>query len=229
MSRYCQALVIVAVALLTGCGGGQASINNSPSGTGSPGTTVPGTLLVSAPALNFGNVNLGISSTRTATLTASASAVTISSAGWNGDGFSVSGITFPVTLTAGQSASFTVTFTPQASGSVSGGVSFLSNAGNSPTAETFAGTGVQPPSPPSPHSVSLFWSPSPSTVIGYNVYRGTTSGGPYPTKLTRSPQPMTSLVDNTVVAGTTYYYVATSVDQNSVESIYSNQLTAAVP
>ena len=40
---------------------------------------------------------------------------------------------------------------------------------------------------------------------------------------------MTSLVDNTVIAGTTYYYVATSVDQNSVESVYSNQLTAAVP
>jgi fibronectin type 3 domain-containing protein len=40
---------------------------------------------------------------------------------------------------------------------------------------------------------------------------------------------MTTLVDNTVVAGTTYYYVATSVDVNSLESVYSNQLTATVP
>jgi fibronectin type 3 domain-containing protein len=66
-------------------------------------------------------------------------------------------------------------------------------------------------------------------VIGYNVYRGTVSGGPYPTKLTPSPQPTTSMTDGTVLAATTYYYVATSVDQNNVESIYSNQLTAAVP
>jgi fibronectin type 3 domain-containing protein len=37
------------------------------------------------------------------------------------------------------------------------------------------------------------------------------------------------MTDGTVLAATTYYYVATSVDQNNVESIYSNQLTAAVP
>jgi fibronectin type 3 domain-containing protein len=66
-------------------------------------------------------------------------------------------------------------------------------------------------------------------VIGYNVYRGTSSGGPYPTKLTPSPQPTIGMVDNTVMAGTTYYYVATSVDQNSLESIYSNQITVTVP
>jgi hypothetical protein len=201
-------------------------MNNSPSGNG---TSVPGTLSVSAPTVSFGNVALGSNATKTEKLTAATSAVTISSGNWSGDGFSISGIAFPVTLMAGQSASFTVTFAPQASGSASGGISFLSNAANSPTAESFTGTATQPSNPPSPHSVSLFWSPSPSTVIGYNVYRGTTSGGPYPSKLTPSPQASTSLVDNTVMAGTTYYYVATSVDQNSVESIYSNQLTATVP
>ncbi len=79
------------------------------------------------------------------------------------------------------------------------------------------------------HLVSLSWSPSPSVVIGYNVYRGTVPGGPYPTRLTPFPQPMTSLTDSTVVGGTTYYYVATSVDQNSLESIYSNPITALVP
>jgi hypothetical protein len=222
MSRYCHALVLVTFAVLIGCGGGTAPLKTSPT---SNGTAAPGSLSVSAPTITFGNVALGSSTTQTGTLTATTSAVTISTASWSGNGFSVSGITFPLTLIAGQSAPFTVTFAPQASGAASGSISFLSNAANSPTTEALTGTGSQP----SAHSVSLFWSPSPSTVVGYNVYRGTTSGGPYPAKLTPSPQPMTSLVDNTVVAGTTYYYVSTSVDQNSVESTYSNQFTAAVP
>src|SRR5882672_11448460 len=110
------------------CGGGTASPTSS--SPGSNGTSVPGTLVVSSSAIAFGNVALGSSTAQTGKLTAATSAVTVSSASWNGDGFSVSGITFPVTLTPGQSASFTVTFAPQAAGSASGGISFLSNASN---------------------------------------------------------------------------------------------------
>ena len=219
MSRYCLALLLVVVSLLAGCGGGTTALTTPSAGNGG------GQLSVSSSNIAFGNVTVGSSSTQTGKVTAGASAVTISSGSWSGDGFSLSGITFPVALMAGQSVPFAVTFAPQVSGAASGGVSFLSNASNSPTTVTFTGTGSQP----STHSVSLFWSPSPSSVVGYNLYRGTTSGGPYPSKLTPSPVPTTSLVDNTVMAGTTYYYVATSVDQNSVESIYSNQITATIP
>ena len=219
MSRYCLTFLLVVVSLLAGCGGGTTALTTPSAGNGG------GQLSVSSSNIAFGNVTVGSSSSQTRKVTAGASAVTISSGSWSGDGFSLSGITFPVTLMAGQSVPFAVTFVPQVSGSASGGVSFLSNASNSPTTVTFTGTGSQP----STHGVSLFWSPSPSSVVGYNVYRGTTSGGPYPSKLTPSPVPTTSLVDNTVMAGTTYYYVATSVDQNSVESIYSNQLTATIP
>ena len=218
-------MLLISATPLIGCGGGTVATHTS---SGNNGNTTPGTLVVSNSTIAFGNVALGSSTAQTGKLTAATSAVTISSASWNGNGFSVNGITFPVTLTAGQSASFTVTFAPQTAGSVSGGISFLSNAANSPTTETFTGTGSQSSGPPA-HSVSMSWSPSPSTVIGYNVYRGTTPGGPYLLKLTSSPQSATSLVDSTVLAGTTYYYVATSVDQNSVESAYSNQFTAAVP
>jgi hypothetical protein len=35
------------------------------------------------------------------------------------------------------------------------------------------------PATPPPHSVGLTWTASTSTVVGYNIYRGTTSGGPY--------------------------------------------------
>lgn len=222
MSRCCQLLVVIMAAALVGCGGGMASPKSNPP---SSGTTNPGSLVVSAPTIDFGNVAVGSSTTRTGKLTANGSAVTISSGSWTGDGFSISGITFPRALMAGENASFTVTFTPQTSGTATGNISFLSNASNSPTGATFTGKGTQA----TVHSVSLFWDPSPSQVVGYNVYRGTNSGGPYPLKLNGSPQPLTTFVDNTVAGQSTYYYVATSVDGDSVESTYSNQITASVP
>lgn len=233
MPHYRLSFVLFTAALLIGCGGGTAAPKatggngTGGNGTGGNGTTVSGSLSTSASTINFGNVALGSSSSRAETLTANTSAVTVSSASWNGQGYSVSGITFPITLMAGETVPFTVTFAPQAMGSASGGITFISNASNSPTAETFTGAGTQVQ--PVVHSVSLFWSPSPSSVIGYNVYRGSTSGGPYPSKLTSSVQPTTSFVDNTVLAGTTYFYVATSVNQNSVESIPSNEVKIVVP
>jgi hypothetical protein len=80
-----------------------------------------------------------------------------------------------------------------------------------------------------PHSVSLNWTASVSpSVKGYNVYRGTRAGGPY-TKLTAAPVSQTSFVDITVLAGQTYYYVATAVDANKNESAYSKQALAVIP
>jgi hypothetical protein len=175
--------------------------------------------------MNFGNVQVGDSAALPGSLTASGASVTVSSAAWNGQGYSLSGITFPTTVPAGQSVSFTVTFAPQSAGSSPGSVSYLSNASNSPAAEAFTGSGTQPAT----HNVNLFWDPSTSQVIGYNLYRGTQNGGPYPTKLTPSPQPGTSYDDNTVQSGLTYYYVATAVDSSSQESPPSNQTTAKIP
>jgi Abnormal spindle-like microcephaly-assoc'd, ASPM-SPD-2-Hydin len=180
MIRYCPGVLLVVASLLVGCGGGTTALTTPSAGDGG---AAAGQLSASSPNIAFGNVTVGSSSTQTRKVTAGTSAVTITSGSWSGDGFSLSGITFPVTLKAGQSAPFAVTFAPQVSGVASGGVSFLSNASNSPTTETFTGSGSQP----SAHSVSLFWSPSPSSVVGYNVYRGTTSGGPYPSQLTPSP------------------------------------------
>ncbi len=80
-----------------------------------------------------------------------------------------------------------------------------------------------------PHSVTLNWTASTSSnVAGYNVYRGTVSGGPY-AKLNTSLVPGTSYMDGTVQAGQTYYYVATAVDTSGNESTYSNEAQAVVP
>jgi hypothetical protein len=197
-----------------------------PSSVSLSGTGVGTAQFAVAPsALNFGNVAVGSSANLSGTLTAGASSITVSSADWNGQGYSVSGITFPLTMAAGSNVSFTVTFTPQAAGSTPGSISFASNASNSPANETFSGNGTQTAA--IQHTVDLSWLASSSPVSGYNVYRGTLSGGPY--AKVDSMQPTTSYADSTVQSGTTYYYVVTSVGTDSVESPYSNQVTAIVP
>jgi hypothetical protein len=97
--------------------------------------------------------------------------------------------------------------------------------GASVTGVNFTATPIPQPS----HRVTLSWNVSTSpNISGYNVYRGTASGGPY-TKLTGSLVSGTAFTDNNVSAGLTYYYVATAVDSSSNESIHSNQATATIP
>ena len=76
--------------------------------------------------------------------------------------------------------------------------------------------------------VDLSWTASTSTVVGYNIYRGTVSGGPY-VKLNATAVSGTSYTDTGVVAGQLYYYVVTAVDSSGVESVYSNQASATIP
>jgi fibronectin type 3 domain-containing protein len=78
------------------------------------------------------------------------------------------------------------------------------------------------------HSVALNWNSSSSSVVGYNIYRGGNSGGPY-NKLSSSLDSSTSYMDQNVQAGATYYYVVTSVDGSGTESVFSNQVKAVVP
>jgi hypothetical protein len=80
------------------------------------------------------------------------------------------------------------------------------------------------------HTVSLNWTASTSpNVAGYNLYRGTVSGGPYGTKLNSSPVAATTYTDTSVTSGLTYYYVTTAVDNSGNESSYSNQAQAVIP
>ena len=174
--------------------------------------------------MSFGSVAVGSDGVQKGTLTAGTADITVSSAAWNGQGYSLSGISFPATVPAGQSIPFTVTFAPQTAGNTPGSIAFDSNAINSPTTETLAGSGTQQ----SQHSVALSWNPSNSQVVGYNVYRGIASGGPY-AKLTTAVDASTVYTDSSVQSGQTYYYVTTAVDSSNGESAYSNQATAAIP
>ncbi|KPL23737.1 MAG: hypothetical protein AMJ75_05450, partial [Phycisphaerae bacterium SM1_79] len=61
-------------------------------------------------------------------------------------------------------------------------------------------------------------------LAGYDVYRSTTSGGPY--SLIDFDLTQSDYTDNSVSNGTTYYYVVTAIDTSLNESGYSNEATA---
>jgi len=201
-----------------------SNASNSPLNIALSGTgTSAGTLAVSPTTLSFGSVVVGSSSPLSGSLTASGASVTVSSASINSSEFVLSGISLPATIPAGQSASFTVTFTPTASGTASASLSFSSNASNSPAVQSLTGTGTAA----TQHTVDLSWTAS-ADAVGYNLYRGQVSGGPY-TTINTALDGTTSYIDSTVVSGQTYYYVATAVNSESQESGYSNQATAVIP
>jgi hypothetical protein len=203
-----------------------STADNSPLSIALSGTgTTQGQLSVSPTSLSFGNVVVGANGSLNGTLGATGSSVTISATSINSNEFALSGISVPTTLAAGQTTSFTVTFKPAASGTASATLSFSSDAGNSPTAQALTGNGTAA----TQHNVALSWDASTSSgVVGYNVYRGGRSGGPY-TRINSALEAATTYTDNSVTAGQTYYYVTTAVDGSSNESGYSNQTQAVIP
>jgi len=185
----------------------------------------PSSQLTLVPAsINLGNVAVGSKAQQTCQLVASGASVTVSSVQLNGSEFTITGITFPVTIPAGQSVSFTATFAPRTPGQASGRALFTSDASDSPTVQSLAGTGVAAPQ----YNVNLAWDASSSHVVGYNVYRGTQHGGPYPLRLVFL-NPNTTYRDSSVVSGQTYYYVVTAVNAKHRESSDSNEVKVVIP
>lgn len=93
--------------------------------------------------LSFGDVTTGNNTSLTGQLTAGESTITLYSASLSGSGFSFSGFDFPVTIPAGTSLPYIVTFAPKSAGDFSGTLSFTSSASNSPAIQNLNGTGVQ--------------------------------------------------------------------------------------
>ena len=183
-----------------------------------------GNLSLGASTLNFGNVTVGTSKSVGGNLAANGKNVTVSSATTSSSEFTLTGLRFPFTIPAGQRVSFSAKFTPRSSGTASGKISFKSNASNSPTVENVTGTGLAA----SGHRVVLSWKASSSLVVGYNIYRGTNSSGPY-SRINSGLQPSTSYTDASVQSGRTYFYVTTAVTSKGRESGFSNQVRAVIP
>lgn len=162
----------------------------------------------STPTYSISGKVSGSAATLTLSGTASASATTDSAGNYTFSGLKNG----PYTVTPSQPGS---SFTPS-SAPVSVNGAPIANVNFTATTTTTS------------HTVMLTWNSSTSPSInGYNLYRGTVSGGPY-TKITESPITSTSYIDNGVTSGQTYFYVATTVASN-LESSYSTEAVAQVP
>ena len=117
--------------------------------------------------IGFGDVLVGDSQPQSGTLTNSnGTNLTISQVWVSGSEFQLNGLSLPLTLTPGQSATFNVTFTPTTSGSFVGAISVAAIVSssedqninyNSEPYIPLSGTGISPPSvlQPTPSSISF--------------------------------------------------------------------------
>jgi hypothetical protein len=104
---------------------------------------VQAALSLTPSSVSFGNVTVGSPNSQTIQISNTGSAVlTISQLSVTGSGFSTSSVGLPLSLNPGAASTFNVQFAPQSAGSVSGSISLVSNAPNSPGTLALSGTGV---------------------------------------------------------------------------------------
>jgi hypothetical protein len=188
---------------------------------------VSAALTLGATSVPFGNVNLNTMATQPVTLTSSGTAaLTISAASVTGAGFSISGMSFPVTLNPGQSATLDIGFDPTVAGTATGAVTLTSNATPSTATISLSGTGQA-----TAYQVNLTWNaPAISTdpVAGYNVYRADNGSSSYQL-LNSSVDATTAYSDTSVQSASSYSYYVESVDAQGNQSGPSNTYTVSIP
>jgi hypothetical protein len=200
-------------------------VNSASSASARVSLAVP-TLSINATSLPFGNVVVNTAAILPLTLTSTGTApVMINAATLTGQGFSVSGATFPVTLNPGQAVTLSVQFDPIAIGVAAGQLTISSNSSTGGTAAiSLSGTGQ-------PHQVDLSWDApagSADPIAGYNVYRSPGGASTYQL-LNPSVDTLTTYVDSTVQSGFAYDYIVESVDASGVESAPSNVIGVTIP
>jgi hypothetical protein len=135
-ARWTALIIMLALATMVGCQGFS-------SGKSSSQTTQPGSLSASPASVSFGNVQIGTSQTQSDSLSnAGGTSLTVTQAAPTGAGFTITGLSLPLTLSPGQSASFSVVFSPQSAGSVTGNLAITNSASSAPLNIGLSGTAV---------------------------------------------------------------------------------------
>jgi hypothetical protein len=185
------------------------------------------TLGIGSTSIAFGDVSLNSPSTQSLILNSTGSAaVTVSSIAVTGTGYSLAGLSLPLALQPGKSATLDVQFDPKTSGAATGKLTIASNSSaGASIAVPLTGTGVA-----SSYKVSLSWNPptgSEVEITGYRVYRAAADSAYQ--LLNSSIDTTTSYVDSTVDSGTAYDYYVESVDSAGASSTPSSVVAVTVP
>jgi len=136
-----DAILLSTALFCTGILGGCAGLVSANKTT----TGVQSTFQVSPTTLNFGKVGVGKQSSQTIAVSNTGSAtVSITQATLSNPQFSLTGVTLPVSMTAGQTGNFTVAVTPSAAGTVSGTLTVQGSNGAAPAVVNLAATAVAP-------------------------------------------------------------------------------------
>src|ERR1700691_1023878 len=130
--------MILAIVGLSSCAGYTSSGKTSPSNPGA------GILSPSVASVSFGSIAVGNTATQSLTVTNTGlGTVTISGATLTGAGFTVIGGNPSGTIGVGQSSTIQIQFAPTSGGAITGSLTVLSDASNSPLAIAITGTGTQ--------------------------------------------------------------------------------------
>lgn len=133
---------------IAGNGGSSPVVANLSATAVSGATQAPQPQLSAAPtSIDFGTLSTGLKGTANLVLSNTGSAdLAVSMVTVSGNAFAISGITTPMTISAGQSAQATVTFSPTATGAATGSISIVSNDPANPTVSVpLTGTGSAAP------------------------------------------------------------------------------------
>src|SRR5207245_444684 len=187
------------------------------------------------PSISFGSVPVGQSQTQPATVTnSSGSSVTIPQATVTGTGFSLSGLSLPLTLAASQSVAFNVKFAPSSGGIVSGTVSLVIDGRHRWNTTTLtaplSGTGTTSGPSVLPLRISTLTLPGATVGAAYSATL-TASGGtaPYTWTLASGSLPAgLTLSSSGVISGTpsatapSYFFVQAKDSATSAQAATSS-------
>ena len=170
-------------------------------------------------SLAFGEVLIATCSTLPVILNITGTgSVTVTQDNVVGAGFTASGLSLPHTLPAGQNTDLSMAFCPATGVSVTGSVTVVSNASDSPAVVSLSGSGQ--------HNVVLSWSPS-TGATGYDIYRS--SAGSAYSQIASVTDATYTDSSTALQPGQVYSYEVTSVNSAGVQSSPSSPVQVTIP
>ncbi len=132
-------------ASLTGSVTVTSNATNSPTTIALSGTGVQAQISVTPASVSFGNVTVGVNNTQSITIrNAGTASLSVTQATLAGTGYTLSGLTVPLSVAPGGSSVFTIGFTPTSASSFAGSLTLVNNTANSPLVIALTGTGIAP-------------------------------------------------------------------------------------